>query len=376
VRMTVPVFADWCAIHLVDDSGATTMDAVAHGDPPNEPLWSRLSERSAALFGVTRVVSANRASLPPPSSEVSTELADLSKELGLRSWMCVPLRWRDTVIGTLSLASTRAERSYSSADVAFAEEVAIRVAMAIENSQLYRRAQAAIRIREDFVSIASHELKTPLTPLKLQLASLQRRLPEDRKTLMDRLAVADRQVDKIEELVSQLLDVSKIAAGRFDLQPQWVDLGRIAERVIERFASHAPGRESPFRLKGAARAYLDPFRIEQLVTNLVSNAMKYGEGKPIEIELSADEERARLTVRDHGIGIGTREQARIFERFERAVSSNEYGGFGLGLWIARQVVEASGGKISVASELGKGAEFTVVLPRGAERERAAVARQA
>jgi signal transduction histidine kinase len=283
--------------------------------------------------------------------------------------MCIPLRRRDAVIGCLSLASTHAGRGrYSSAEVAFAEEVAIRVAMAVENADLYRRAQAAIRIREDFVSIASHELKTPLTPLKLQLASLQRRPPEDRKTLMDRLAVADRQVDKIEELVSQLLDVSKIAAGRFDLQPHWVDLGRIAERVIERFTTGPAA--SPLRLVGAARAYLDPFRIEQLVTNLVSNAMKYGEGKPIEVELSADEERARITVRDHGIGIGTREQSRIFDRFERAVSSNEYGGFGLGLWIARQVVEASGGKISVASELGKGAEFTVVLPRGSERERA------
>jgi signal transduction histidine kinase len=353
-------------VHLVDEDGTTFVDVVAQGNPPSDPLWSRLSERAVEAFDLCGVVETNRASLVSSGEGDPAATGDLV-ELGLGSRMCVPLRRRDTVIGVISLVSTTPDRTYSSADVAFAEEVAIRVAMAVENAQLYRRAQKAIRIREDFVSIASHELKTPLTPLKLQLASLQRRLPEDRKVLLDRLAVADRQVDKIEELVSQLLDVSKIAAGRFDLQPQWVDLKRVAERVVERFATNPTG--SSFIVQGAARALLDPFRMEQVVTNLVSNAVKYGEGKPIEVELSVEDDRARIVVRDHGIGIGPREQARIFERFERAVSPSEYGGFGLGLWIARQVVEASGGKISVASELGKGAEFTVVLPRGVERER-------
>jgi signal transduction histidine kinase/DNA-binding response OmpR family regulator len=369
VRMAVPAFADWCALDLAAEDGSLTRQAAAHAEGADAP-WARFAERANAFFGTRRLVDSKCAalvSLTPGEVPADADPADVAgQELGIRSWMSAPLRRPKRAIGALSFATTRAGRSYSGADLAFAEEVAVRIAMAVENAELYRRAQAAIRIREDFVSIASHELKTPLTPLKLQLASLQRRLPEDRATIVSRLAVADRQVDKIDELVSQLLDVSKVAAGRLELSPEWIDLRRIIERVAERFAANPAN--GGVRLRGETPlAFLDPFRIEQVVTNLIGNAVKYGQGKAVEVELARDGESVRLIVRDQGIGIGAREQARIFERFERAVSAGQYGGFGLGLWIARQVVEASGGKISVQSELGQGAEFTVVLPCGASR---------
>ncbi len=382
VRMAVPDFADWCAVDLVDEAGEITRRAVAYADQSNDFLWARFAECSGDFFDVPRIVQ-TRASTHASrdatgSSAILPSEADaVARELDLRSWMGAPLLRPKGALGALLLGSTRKGRSYSEANLAFSEEVAVRIAMAVENAELYRRAQAAIRIREDFVSIASHELKTPLTPLKLQLASLQRRLPEDRATVLSRLAVADRQVDKMNELVSQLLDVSKIAAGRLELLPQWIDLRSIVERVIERFSVTAS--KSQLQLAGESpAAFLDPFRVEQLVSNLIGNAVKYGQGKPIQVELSSVDERARLVVRDQGIGIGALEQRRIFERFERAVSTGQYGGFGLGLWIARQVVEASGGKISVKSALGEGAEFTVLLPRGATRaeENPARAREA
>jgi signal transduction histidine kinase/CheY-like chemotaxis protein len=373
-RMVVAEFADWCAVDLVREGGAVSRSASAHSPTLNDALWERFAEGADALFDVAGVVATRSGALVaalgtprPPRSEAEAFAA----EIGIHSWMSAPLRRPSRAIGVLSLGSLRTDRSYSEQDLAFAEEVAVRVAMAVENAELYRRAQAAIQLREDFVSIASHELKTPLTPLKLQLASLKKRPPEDRAALMSRLSVADRQVDKLDELVSQLLDVSKIAAGRFELHPQWVDLRRVAERVIERFANNAAA--TVIHLRGeAVRAWLDPFRIEQLVTNLVSNAVKYGQGKPVDVEVSSVEDRAFITVRDQGIGIGGPEQARIFDRFERAASVGQYGGFGLGLWIARQVVEASGGQISVKSELGKGAEFTAALPRGVASEKDAL----
>jgi signal transduction histidine kinase/CheY-like chemotaxis protein len=373
-RMIVPDFADWCAVDLLGDDGVVSRCASAYSKERDEAVWARFSQRSDEFFAVTRVVETRCGTLvsDAPSAEAPASAVGASGvDVGFSSWMCAPLRRPQRAIGALSLAWAQPGRSYSPQDLAFADEIAMRLAMAVENAELYRRAQAAIQIREDFVSIASHELKTPLTPLKLQLASLKKRLPEDRATLLSRLTVADRQVDKLGELVSQLLDASKIAAGRFELQPQWIDLRRIAERVIERFSTNAAG--STIQLRGeTTRALLDPFRIEQLITNLVGNAVKYGQGKPIEVELSSIEDRANISVRDQGIGIGPREQARIFDRFERAASVGQYGGFGLGLWIARQVVEACGGKISVKSELGKGAEFIAVLPRGVASEKDAL----
>jgi signal transduction histidine kinase/CheY-like chemotaxis protein len=373
-------FADWCAIDLLPETGVLARCASAHSDTSDEThasdetLWEAFADCADELADVARVVETKAAALIPalsaPGPQASKAEA-LAAEIGIHSWMSVPLRRPKRAIGALSLGSVRLDRSYSEKDLAFAEEVAVRVAMAVENAELYRRAQAAIQLREDFVSIASHELKTPLTPLKLQLASLKKRPPKDWATLMNRLTVADRQVDKLDELVSQLLDVSKIAAGRFDLHPQWVDLGRVAERVIERFATNAAASVIHLRSE-AVRAWLDPFRIEQLVANLVGNAVKYGQGKPVEVEVSAEGDRALITVRDQGIGIGKPEQARIFDRFERAASVGQYGGFGLGLWIARQVVEASGGQISVKSELGKGSEFTAALPRGVASEKDAL----
>jgi signal transduction histidine kinase/CheY-like chemotaxis protein len=273
--------------------------------------------------------------------------------------LVLPLRWRETNVGALTLVSTDAPRAYD--DVVLARELAIRLAMAIENADLYRKAQDAIRIRDEFLSIASHELRTPLTPLKLHLGVMRKRLPLDAGALRDKLAFVDRQVDRMNGLIEQLLDVSKITGGRLELEPEWLDLHEIAERIVERFATNEHG--SALRLQGEElRAYLDPLRVEQLITNLVTNAIKYGGGKPIDIEIGAEENEVRIVVRDRGIGIAPSKQASIFGRFERAVSAREYGGFGLGLWIAQRVVEASGGRIAVKSALGEGAEFVVVLP--------------
>ena len=230
--------------------------------------------------------------------------------------------------------------------------------------------QRAVAARDEFLSIASHELRTPLTALQLELQALQKRLGRgDTMTseqLSHRLETGIRQVNRLGKLVNSLLDISRLTAGRIDLQIAEVDLAEVAREVTARLATEAAraGCTLSFAAgEGRATGQWDRLRLEQIASNLVSNAIKYGGGRPIEVAVEHDGVRARLRVSDRGIGIAPEDQARIFDRFERAVSERHYGGFGLGLWIVRQIVHALQGGIWVQSRVGEGATFIVELPR-------------
>jgi len=223
-------------------------------------------------------------------------------------------------------------------------------------------AQEAVQVRDDFLSVASHELNTPLTPLKLQLGLLRRET--DPARIASRLDTIERQIDRFGELVTRLLDVSRIAAGRLALEPEALNLTAAMRDIAARFAPEAAANGCELRLsvEDGIVGWFDRVRMDQVLANLVSNAMKYGQGGPVDLCLEVSDGLVHIRVRDHGIGIEPQLQARIFERFERAASVRHYGGFGLGLWIVRQIVEASGGHIVVESTPGKGATFSVDLP--------------
>jgi signal transduction histidine kinase len=171
-----------------------------------------------------------------------------------------------------------------------------------------------------------------------------------------------RQTDRLGGLVGNLLDVSRLAAGKLDLTPEKFDLVELVRDVAERLRDQA---SAPFelRLDGPVVGTWDRLRVDQVITNLVSNALKYGRGKPVSLAAGARGNVAVVEVSDQGIGIAAADQKRIFERFERAVSPSSYGGLGLGLYIARQIVEALGGSIRVESTPGAGSRFIVELPR-------------
>lgn len=226
----------------------------------------------------------------------------------------------------------------------------------------------AIQARDLFLSVAAHELRTPLTTLQLQLQALQRfvdrnvDLPNE---IAVRLRSALRQTRRLGDLINELLDVSRIMHGRLQPERSRVDLASVVADVVDRYQIALEKSGSELELRGIDRpiiGYWDALRIDQIVDNLLSNAIKYGEGKPIVVEIFEDGETAHIVVQDHGIGISPADQERVFGRFERAVSTRYYGGFGLGLWITRQVVEAHGGTIRVQSALGKGSTFEVILP--------------
>jgi signal transduction histidine kinase len=365
-RVLVPGAADACVLEIYDDAGACVARGVSHVEPRLEarlraaPLATPPSPLQLAVqgHGSLRVSEADTTDHPAILGQVGARRGTL---------VVVPILRGATVEGALALIGLRGGRRYGDDDLTLAEEIAARAASAIEQARLNAELLVAVRVRDDFLSVASHELNTPLTPLRLHLGALRRGRADPAK-MGERFAALDRQVDRLAQLVGQLLDVSRITAGRLALELAPVDFAAIVRETAQRM-------EGPLAASGSALTLdvpeslvgsWDAMRLEQIATNLLTNAIKYGERRPIAVRLEElPDARARLTVRDHGIGIAAEHLERIFGRFERAVSVRHFGGFGLGLWIVRQVVEALGGTIRVDSVPGAGATFTVELPREA-----------
>lgn len=226
----------------------------------------------------------------------------------------------------------------------------------------------AIQMRDDFVSMVSHELRTPLNTLYLQ-TQLRRRMaggaaptPAQASAMIER---DEQQIRNMVRLIDDMLDVSRLRKGTLAVQPGAADLAALVRRVAESYADQAASVGCPIELKApeSVPGVWDEFRIEQVVANLFTNAIRYGGGKPFHVTVEADGQAARVRVRDQGIGIAPADQERVFEQFERAVGKQVAPGLGLGLYISRQIVEAHGGTISVESSPGEGSMFTVCLPR-------------
>lgn len=233
-----------------------------------------------------------------------------------------------------------------------------------DQKRAYDAAEAAVHVREEFLSIASHELRTPLSTLRLRLEGIARDLGDRDPGLARKVASAMRQGARLSTLTDTLLDVSRITQGRLTLQKERFDLAEAVQQVVESFSevSTMVGCRLDLRVVRPTSGWWDRFRIEQVLQNLIANALKYAAGKPIEIDLDGTDETAIISVRDHGMGIAPEAAARIFDRFERAVPARHFGGLGLGLYISRQIVEAHAGTIHVQDTPGGGATFVVTLP--------------
>jgi two-component system sensor kinase FixL len=237
-----------------------------------------------------------------------------------------------------------------------------------ERARLWRKAQEEVRVRDEFLSIASHELRTPVTALQLQLQFLQRaadRAGWGPDVLLGKVEVLERQCRRIALLVNELLDVSRLRLGRLEMKPEEFDLVEVAQETAGHLRQEGVRLGSPIEVaaEGAVVGRWDRVRIEQVITNLLSNAIKFGQGKPIRLTVCRAGDRARLEVHDQGIGIDPGDRERIFGRFERAVSPHHFGGLGLGLYISHEIVAAHGGTIRLDSEPGSGTTFTVELPK-------------
>ena len=238
-----------------------------------------------------------------------------------------------------------------------------------ERERLLKELGEAVRLRDEFLSIASHELNTPLTSLSLKLQTITRAAGSNSgvgpvSVLWRDIELMRRQVQRISALVNDLLDVARISTGRMKLTLESVDLSALVLEVVSRFEPEATRAGCTLEVRAAPSVVgqWDRVRLEQVISNLLSNALKYGAGRPVRIWLEPVGERVRLGVQDQGIGIHPEALQRIFEKFERDVSERHYGGLGLGLYVTRQIVETLRGEIRVESEPARGATFTVELP--------------
>ncbi|HEX8950203.1 MAG TPA: GAF domain-containing sensor histidine kinase, partial [Polyangia bacterium] len=363
-----------------DEDGQARSAAAYHHDATKIPLLRRLGPDLRKGRSVARVIVTGEPILDndlcdtiftaplehSPVSVATDEQLEILRSLGIRARVAVPLPTRGRIIGAIVFASADPQRRYDNDDLTLMVDLGQRAALAIDNQRLYQSSKQAVALRDEFLSIASHELRTPVTSLQLAVQSaltIGSGGPPD--FLRRALASAERQTRRLGRLVDALLDVSRIQAGRLELQREPTELGAIAREVVALLADDAKraGCDVQLAADEEVRGEWDRARLDQVITNLVSNAIKYGAGAPIRIAVRTVGGRARLTVRDEGIGVPAAERSRIFERFERAVSAKHYGGLGLGLYIARSIVAAHGGTIAVESGPQAGTQFVVELPR-------------
>ncbi|MBJ6761489.1 AAA family ATPase [Myxococcaceae bacterium JPH2] len=375
-RLLVPFLADWCMVTLVEKDDRLRVLALAHADPRWEarlrlrlgqapPDWHRDMDSPLAEVlrtGTPRFASDAPLDDPAAPSRFQHEL----RAMGLGPLMHVPLTARGKTLGVLTFASSATGHRHDEADLRLAQELARRAAVSIDTARLYGEAQDAIRVRDEFLSVASHELNTPLTSLRLTVQGVLRHLPANLPERSRKaLRMLDQQTLKLARLVEELLDVSQLQSGRLALTVESVDLAAVIHAVAERLHESLAQAHSPLvlRVQGPLVGRWDAQRLEQVLLHLLSNAMKFGAGGPIELAAGTRDDTVWLTVKDQGIGIAPDRLPHIFERFERAVSVRAYGGLGLGLHQVREVLTALGGTVQVESTLGEGTLVTLELPR-------------
>jgi PAS domain S-box-containing protein len=376
-RLLVPAQADYCRIALVDNQQQIKEITVNHVDPEKnklvQALYEQYKDRTRSTHGLQKLLATGQAEL---ISMISQDILDSTRDnptlfalvdtLSLRSYMGVPLIARGKTIGAITFSSIQPHRYYTNDDLLFAQEVARRIALALDNAHLYREAQNAIRLRDEFIATASHELRTPITSLKMYTQILQKRFARQGEENLNRsLMKMDAQIAKLTLLIEDLLDVSKLELGKIAFRQEAFDLNEIVAETVEHVQSISTRHSIRVEGKIALPVWGDKERIGQVLINLLINAIKYSpEADTILVHVAQEQAMAVVNVRDFGIGIAKEYQQHIFDRFYRVNDPEErtYPGLGIGLHIAYEIIVRHGGTMHVVSEKGKGSLFCFTLP--------------
>lgn len=378
-QLSVPRLADWCVVDVFEDDGSLHRLAVAHPDPAKVELARALSRRyTYDPNGLHPIMKALRTGLSQMASRVSDELLsaaypdheqfEIVRELGFKSFIIVPLLAHGKVLGVISFVTSESGRRYNRDDMALAEELVSRAALAVDNARLYRQSQEAHRVKDEFLATVSHELRTPLTAI-LGWAHMLRsgNLNESSRALA--IETIERNARSQAQLIDDLLDVSRIITGKLQLDLQQIDLAPIIKAAVDAVQPVADARDVRLRTHlgaGVGIVSVDPHRIQQVVWNLLSNALKFTpKGGVVEIRLERAGSNAQIVVEDTGQGISAEFLPFVFDRFRQgdATTTRKHGGLGLGLSIVHSLITMHGGTIRAESPgEALGSVFTVRLP--------------
>ncbi|HXG57416.1 MAG TPA: PAS domain-containing sensor histidine kinase [Thermoanaerobaculia bacterium] len=376
-NLCVPHLADWCVIDVLLEDGRLERVAVVHRDPEKVSLVHELQAKYPAPpdapNGPQRVVRTGVSEFVPDipldllraNARDEAHLATLMA-LGMRSYICLPLLARGRTLGAITLINAESRRAHDTHDLRVAEELAARAALAIDNARLYERSVEASRAKDEFLATLSHELKTPLTAV-LGYASLLEKGdldPEETRSALEAIKSAAKAQAR---LVEDILEISRQVLGKVRLDVTPTNLVGVLREAADTLLPAARARGVQLRIECSAPECLvlaDPSRVQQILWNLVSNALKFTpEGGSVTLTVATRDGFATIEVRDTGAGIPSQFLPHVFERFTQGPGRRDQGGLGLGLAIARHLVELHGGSIEAHSEgEGKGATFTVRLP--------------
>jgi signal transduction histidine kinase len=371
VGLVVPRFADFAMIWVRNRDGVLQPLASTHAEPGMRALVAEAA--GAALEqspppGLTYVMAQGQSLLyPEVSPSVLQRLGEAqrarARDLDVRTALVVPLALAGKILG--AMAWFAASRHYGGEDLLLAEAVAVRVGAALENARLYEVAREAIDARDEFLILAAHELRTPLTALQLYAHDTPvRSSPRGGAGETSRRAALAGQVRRLGKLVERLCDVASIRAEGLTLAREWCDLAAIVRErgAVAAQRARRGGSAIGVRAESPVLGRWDRVRMAQVVDELLDNAIKFGKGRPVVMILDGDGERTRLTVHDHGSSIPEDRLASVFSPFERAVTREHYGGLGLGLHLAKAIVEAHGGSIEATSRPDQGTAIVARWP--------------
>jgi PAS domain S-box-containing protein len=383
-RMIVPLQADWCAIDLRAEEDEIRRVAFAANSPELEriereilyryPLESNLPFCGREILTTGKpIFHQELADALLEAEAIDAEHLALLRARQLRSLVCVPLEARGVIIGAMSLGMTDSGRHFDEQAIKLLEDFSCRVAAAVDNAQLYAEVQEAVRARDTFLSIAAHELKTPLTALLGYTELIRRRIERDggkKERDVPAIQVLCAQAGRLNRMVNSLLDLSRIETGQLSIERGQVNLCELGRRLIEEIQPTIDEHtmelvcsEDPLLIEG------DELRLEQVLQNLLQNAIKYSPGGGVvQLRIDRVDEQACIAVADQGMGIPSDALPQLFSRFYRAANANalRISGMGVGLYVVREIVMLHGGSVEVESREGQGSTFMVRLPLTAQ----------